>query len=206
MSPKGTFAPEMLIPLYSSSGSEANGALSVSLGRFSLGALSKRMYHHSHHLFFRRGLAGPDLKLPRSLVHEHLYTRNHCDSFFASRSDQRRINRVVDQIEDQPRIDLFRLQDRWLASRRACRSAWHSRSRRRWISPVAPAWQSSPWPPEPASARSPLCGSTRIPRLLSPSARTPRPVPLHPHPGRESSRPSDASAFRVAEPPRPRPY
>ena len=39
-------------------------------------SLLLRQQHHSQHLIPRRGLARPDLKLPRCLVNEHLNARN----------------------------------------------------------------------------------------------------------------------------------
>ena len=74
--------------------------------------LAQLMDDDPQHLFLGGRLARPNLELPRTLVDEHLDARDHRNSFFPRRPDQRRIDRVIDQVEDQPGIDLIRLQQR----------------------------------------------------------------------------------------------
>jgi len=63
------------------------------------------------HLLFRSGFAGPDFKLAGALVDEHLDTGDDGNVLFAGHAQQRRVDRVIDHIEDEARVDFFRFEN-----------------------------------------------------------------------------------------------
>src|SRR5271165_3932131 len=69
------------------------------------------MNYHAQHLFFRSGFACPDLELPGTLVNEHLHACDHGNTFLPRHANERRLKRVVDQVEDQPRVNLIGLEE-----------------------------------------------------------------------------------------------
>src|SRR5207302_9846112 len=72
-----------------------------------LSLLAQRMYDHTQHLLLRRGFAREYLELARALLHKHLNARNNRNALLASHAKQRRLQRVVDQIEHKLRIQVF---------------------------------------------------------------------------------------------------
>src|ERR1700691_966720 len=64
--------------------------------------LLKRDCDRAQHVAGGRGLASPDLKLSRGLLHEHFNPRNHGDALGARRPQQVRLHRVIHHVEDQP--------------------------------------------------------------------------------------------------------
>ena len=95
--------------------------------RSGLRALAQRVQHHAQHLFFRSGLADPYLKLARALLHEHLHAGDHSDALLAGEPQQRRLNRVVDQVEDVARIQLYESSGAvgtFFPANRPCQAAW----------------------------------------------------------------------------------
>ena len=69
------------------------------------------MENDSQHLFFGSGFAGPDLKLARTLLHEHLDAGDDGYATFAGGPYERRIDGVVNSVEDQPGIQFLWMKD-----------------------------------------------------------------------------------------------
>ena len=65
------------------------------------------MEDDAQHLFFGGGLAGEDLELARALLHEHLDAGDDGDALLAGHAEQRRFERVVDEVEDQLGVEVL---------------------------------------------------------------------------------------------------
>src|SRR5271165_5498804 len=70
--------------------------------------------HDTEHFGLRSGLSGPELELTRTLVDEHLHSLDGRDAARAGFLEQRRIQGVVDQVEDQARIPFLGLEGEWM--------------------------------------------------------------------------------------------
>src|SRR5579862_1390880 len=80
------------------------------------------MDDNSEHLLFGSGFAGPDLKLARALVYEHLDAGNDWNIFLTRHAQQRGIDRVIDHVEDEARIYFLRFENMvWLDAAHAYR-------------------------------------------------------------------------------------
>jgi len=67
---------------------------------------------YAEHFFFGGGFAGPDFELAGSLVDEHFDAGDDGEAFFAGHADQRRVDGVVDQVEDEAGVELLRFEER----------------------------------------------------------------------------------------------
>ena len=88
------------------------------------GGLAQSVDDDAQHLFFGGGLAGPDFELARALLHEHLDARDDGDVLLAGQAEERRFERVVDEIEDELGVQVLRFEDAGRSSCRPCRRAW----------------------------------------------------------------------------------
>ncbi len=70
------------------------------------------MDHDAEHLFLGSGLAGPDLELARALLDEHLDAGDDGDALLAGHAEERGLERVVDEIEDQLGVQVLRVKQR----------------------------------------------------------------------------------------------
>jgi hypothetical protein len=64
----------------------------------------------AQHLFFGGGFAGEDFELARALLDEHLDAGDDGDALLAGHAEQRGFERVVDQIEDELGVEVFRFE------------------------------------------------------------------------------------------------
>src|SRR5882724_5121364 len=70
-------------------------------------ALTQGMDNDTEHLVLRSGFAGPDLELAGSLLNEHLHTEDDGNVFGACKANERRLDRVIDKIEEEAAVELF---------------------------------------------------------------------------------------------------
>src|SRR5581483_952219 len=74
----------------------------ASLRRAALGSCTvlQSPIHNVEHFIPRRGLPGPDFKLPRRLMDEHFYSRNNFSPFLLSKLEQASLTWIVNHIEN----------------------------------------------------------------------------------------------------------
>ena len=75
------------------------------------GLLAERVEDDAEHLFFWRRLAGEDFELARALLHEHLDAGDDGDGLLARHADERRFQRVVDEVEDELGVEVLGFED-----------------------------------------------------------------------------------------------
>lgn len=69
------------------------------------------MDDYAEHLLFGSWFAGPDFELTRALLHEHLDAGDDGDVLLAGEAQQRCLQWVVDEIEDELGVQVFRFED-----------------------------------------------------------------------------------------------
>ena len=88
------------------------------------GLLAEGVEDDAEHLLFGGGFAGEDFELARALLHEHLDAGDDGDALLAGHVDERRLQRVVDEVEDEAGVEVLGFEDGAAPCCRPCRRAW----------------------------------------------------------------------------------
>jgi len=86
----------------------------VSRRRLALVGLVEGEEDYAEHFGFGRWFAGPEFELTRALLDEHFHSLNGVEAALAGDLKERRVERVVDQVEDQTRFPFLGLKGQWM--------------------------------------------------------------------------------------------